>query len=113
MHAYRDQYAQVFNDGQDVILIAVSGDSPEEQASWMKDDQFQFLMGSDANGAVARAYGSFNEERDRVGGRNLFVIGPDGRIAHRALPFREIDPQAYEDLGAAIRELLPPPDPGN
>jgi hypothetical protein len=47
-----------------------------------------------------------------VGGRNLFVIGPDGRIAHRALPFREVDAQAYEDLGAAIRRLIPPPDPG-
>jgi peroxiredoxin len=113
MHAYRDQYAQIFNDGQDVIVIAISGDTVEEQASWMKDDQFQFLMASDVNGEAARAFGSFNEERERVGGRNLFVVGPDGRIAYRALPFREIDPTAYEALGAAVRELLPPADPGN
>jgi len=113
MHAYRDQYAQIFNDGQDVILIGISMDPVEEQASWMKDDQFQFLMASDADGAVAKAFGSFNDERERVGGRNLFVIGPDGRIAYRALPFREIDPTAYESLGAAIRELVPPGDPGN
>jgi peroxiredoxin len=113
MHAYRDQYAQVFNNGQDVVLIAISSDPVEAQASWMKDDQFQFLMASDAEGAASRAYGSFNEQRESVGGRNLFVIGPDGRIAHRALPFREIDPQSYEDLGAAIRQLIPPSDPGN
>jgi peroxiredoxin len=79
----------------------------------MKDDQFQFVMASDANGEASRAYGSFNVERESVGGRNLFVIGPDGRIAHRALPFREVDAQAYEDLGSAIRRLIPPPDPGN
>jgi peroxiredoxin len=113
MHAYRDQYAQVFNGGQDVVLIAISSDPVEAQASWMKDDQFQFVMASDANGEASRAYGSFNVERESVGGRNLFVIGPDGRIAHRALPFREVDAQAYEDLGAAIRRLIPPPDPGN
>jgi peroxiredoxin len=107
MHAYRDQYAQVFNNGQDVVLIAISSDPVEEQASWMKDDQFQFLMASDADGTASRAYGSFNEQRESVGGRNLFVIGPDGRIAYRAMPFREIDPQSYEDLEAAIRALLP------
>jgi hypothetical protein len=35
------------------------------------------------------------------------VIGPDGRIAYRATPFREIDPTAYTELGDAIRKLLP------
>jgi hypothetical protein len=37
--------------------------------------------------------------------RNLFVVGPDGRIAYRATPFREVDPTAYKDLGAAVRKL--------
>jgi hypothetical protein len=35
------------------------------------------------------------------------VVGPDGRIAYRAVPFREIDPQAYTDLGDAITKLMP------
>jgi len=39
--------------------------------------------------------------------RNLFVVGPDGRIAYRATPFREIDPTAYTELGAAIGKLVP------
>jgi peroxiredoxin len=97
MHAYRDQYAQIFNNGQDVVLIAISGDAIEELASWAHDDDFQFLMGSD-QGDVAEAYGA-------AGGRHLFVIGPDGRIAHTATPFREVDPTAYEELGAAIDDL--------
>lgn len=108
MHAYRDQYAQLFNDGRDVVLIAISADPVEELASWAHDDQFQFLMASDADLSVSKAYGSFANER--LSGRNLFVVGPDGRIAYRAVPFREIDPTAYEDLGAAIDRLAPPPD---
>jgi hypothetical protein len=39
--------------------------------------------------------------------RNLFVVGPDGKIAYRATPFREIDPTAYTELGAAMAKLVP------
>ena len=103
MHAYRDQYAQMFNDGQDVVLIAISADSPEALASWARDDQFPFLMASDSGASVGFQYGAFR----RVGmtNRNLFVVGPDGRIAYRQLPFRETDPTAYEELGAAVDSL--------
>jgi len=38
--------------------------------------------------------------------RNLFVVGPDGRIAYRATPFREVDPSAYTELGAAIEKAV-------
>jgi len=113
MHAYRDQYAQIFNNGQDVILIAVSRDPVDALQSWAQDDQFPFLMASDENLTAARAWGSYNPERDGVGGRNAFVIGPDGRVAWRALPFREVDPAAYESLGEAIRKLIPADTSGN
>ncbi|HEX2167204.1 MAG TPA: redoxin domain-containing protein [Longimicrobiales bacterium] len=107
MHAYRDQYAQTFNSGQDVVLIAISADSIQELHEWARDDQFQFLMASDAGLEVGRLYGALSP-RGPVTNRNLFVIGPDGRIAYRAVPFREIDPTAYEELAAAIQETLPP-----
>jgi len=111
MHAYRDQYAQLFNHGQDAVLIAISTDPVEALESWARDDQFPFLMASDEGAEVALAYGASS----RPGGasRNLYVVGPDGRIAWRATPFREIDPQAYEALGEAVRAALPPPaEPG-
>ena len=106
MHAYRDQYAQIFNDGQDVVLIAISADSIGALASWASDDQFQFLMASDAGLTVATKYGALSGR----GGtnRNLFVVGPDGKIAYRAVPFREVDPMAYTELGEAIDKLAPP-----
>jgi len=110
MHAYRDQYAQIFNSGQDVVLIGISSDPVDAQASWMKDDQFQFLLASDAAAKVGHMYGAFVPQRPDITNRNLFVVGPDGRIAYRATPFREIDPTAYEELGAAIRKLIPPAD---
>ncbi|MEX0907738.1 MAG: redoxin domain-containing protein [Gemmatimonadota bacterium] len=109
MHAYRDQYAQVFNNGQNVVLIAISADSIEDLHSWAHDDHFQFLMGSDTDLTVARLYGAMSP-RGPTTNRNLFVIGPDGRIAHRAVPFREIDPTAYEELGEVIDRLAPAAD---
>ena len=101
MHAYRDQYAQVFNGGKDVILIAISADPIEELQSWARDDQFPFLMASDVGTEVGKQYGAL-ASRPNLTNRNLFVVGPDGRIAYRAVPFREIDPTAYTELGEAI-----------
>lgn len=106
MHAYRDQYAQVFNDGQDVVLIAVSADPVEELASWASDDDFQFLMASDADTEMAAEYGAVARPGELTN-RNLYVIGPDGRIAHTMTPFQEIDPTSYEELARVIDELAP------
>ena len=107
MHAYRDQYAQLFNDGQDVVLIAISADPLDALASWAKDDQFQFLVASDPDLKVATQYGALSP-RGGVTNRNLFVVGPDGTIAYRAVPFREVDPVAYTELGEAVDKLAPP-----
>lgn len=106
MNAYRDQYAQLFRTGQNVVLIAISVDVDTALASWARDNQFQFLMASDSGGAVGRAYGAVVPGRV-VNNRNLFVVGPDGRIAWRATPFREVDPTAYTALGAAIDSIMP------
>ncbi len=100
MHAYRDQYAQLFRNGRDVVLIAISTDSPEALASWAKDDEFPFLFGSDEGANVGRLYGAARS-------RTLFVIDPNGTIAFVAAPFREIDPLAYEELQAAIDAVAP------
>lgn len=104
MHAYRDQYAQIFKDGQNVVLIAISADPVDTLAAWAHDDQFQFLMGSDRDLAVGRKYGALSP-RGPSTNRNLFVVGPDGKIAYRAVPFREIDPTAYTELAEAVGKI--------
>ena len=105
MNAYRDQYAQLFKDGRNVVLIGISADADTALASWARDSEFPFLFASDSGSVVGKAYGAFNT-RYGIDNRNLFVVGPDGRIAYRATPFREIDPTAYTELSAAIGKLI-------
>lgn len=103
MRAYRDQYSELFRDGQDVVLIAISMDTAEDLASWAREEQFQFLMASDVGGGIAQQFGA---SRGRVASRFLFVIGPDGKVAHRMLPFQEVDPTSYEQLGSALDDIV-------
>lgn len=106
MQAYRDQYAQLFQTGRNVVLIAISADRDTALASWARDLEAPFLFASDTGAVVGKMYGAL-ASRPGVTNRNLFVVGPDGKIAYRATPFREIDPTAYTELGAAIAKLLP------
>ncbi len=101
MRAYRDQYADIFGERDDVVLLAISRDSPEELLSWAQDEGFAFRMLSDADGTVGNAYGAVTSS-NTLDNRNLFIIDGEGRVAHRMVPFREVDPTAYTDLAAAI-----------
>jgi len=107
MHAYRDQYAKLFHGGRNVVLIGISADSADALASWAHDDEFPFLMASDTGSVVGKQYGAYIQ-RYNLDNRTLYVVGPDGKIAWRAVPFREIDPTAYTELGAAIDRIAGP-----
>ena len=101
MNAYRDQYAKLFKNGRGVVLIAISADPDTALASWARDSEFPFLFASDTGTAVARRYGALAKNPGMTN-RNLFVVGPDGRITYRATPFREVDATAYTELAAAV-----------
>ena len=109
MNAYRDQYAKLFKNGRNVVLMAISVDPDTALASWARDSDFPFLFASDTGTAVAKRYGAL-ASRPGLTNRNLFVVGPDGKIASRAPPFGEVDPTAYAELGAAIDKLVPADD---
>ena len=98
MEAYRDQYARLFGEDGDVVLIAVNADDVEDQAAWARDGDFPFLFASDPDGEVSSQYGAPRS-------RNLFVVDREGHIAWRAVPFREVDPTAYDELASAIAEI--------
>ncbi|HSM17232.1 MAG TPA: redoxin domain-containing protein [Gemmatimonadales bacterium] len=104
MKAYRDQYATLFNDGDEVVLLAISSDPAEAQASWAKDEGFPFTFLSDPGSAVGRLYGAMSPS-GRTNNRNLFVIAPDGTIGYRQIPFREVDPTGYTELEKAIDKI--------
>jgi peroxiredoxin len=101
MKAYRDQYATLFNDGEDVVLLAISADPVDAQASWATDEGFPFTFLSDPGSVVGRLYGALSRS-GRTNNRNLFVVGPDGTVKYRQIPFREVDPTAYTELEEAI-----------
>jgi peroxiredoxin len=102
MEAYRDQYAKLFNSGRNVVVLAVSADADTALASWARDLQTPVLFGSDSGNVVGRRYGA-----PRGSSRNLFVIDPTGRIAHRMTPFNELAQASYEELASAVKKTLP------
>ena len=104
MEAYRDQYAKLFNTGRNVVVLAVSVDPDTALASWARDLQTPVLFASDVGQVVGRKYGSV---RGGVDNRNLFVIDPGGRIAHRMIPFNELAQASYDELEAAVKKTLP------
>ena len=112
MRAYRDQYASLFNEGRNVVLIGISNDSPEELGSWLKDDDFPFVFASDAanEGATYTAFGGGLRDNNMVDSRAVIVVGPDGRIAGVIPRFNQVDPMAYEELAEIIDEVTPEPD---
>ena len=110
MQAYRDQYARLFHDGRNVVLVGISTDSPEELASWAKDEDFQFLFGSDPESAAYAAFGGSPRDNGMVGSRAVMVVDPEGRIAEIIPQFNPVDPGAYTALGEVIDRVTPEPE---
>lgn len=106
MDAYRDQYAQLFKDGNGVTLLAISVDSLPLLAEWAVEQQYPFRLLSDSGGLVGKQYQAF-DEKYRLDNRTLYVIAPGGKISYVTAPFREVDPKAYTDLAAAVAAAAP------
>ena len=104
MEAYRDQYATLFNSGRDVVVIGISVDPDTTLASWARDLRTPILFGSDADQTVGKQYGAAMATR-KFNARHLYVIGPDGRVAHRLVPFNELSADAYTELERAIDKI--------
>lgn len=102
MKAYRDQYAQVFQNGKKVSLIGVSIDPDSALVSWAKDEQFPFRFGADTDRAVGVAYGANTGAGAHK--RHLYVIDPKGKIAYIATPFLQMSADAYTALGTAVAQ---------
>ena len=115
MRAYRDQYASLFNAGQNVVVMGISNDSAEELGSWLHDEDFPFVFASDAanDGATYAAFGGGLRDNNMVDARSVIVVGPDGKIAGVIPQFRQVDPQAYEELAEIVDRVTPEPEEGN
>ena len=106
MEAYRDQYATLFNNGRNVVVIGISVDPDTALHSWLRDSDFPVLFASDMNGAVGTLSGAYDAER-KTDNRTLYVIDGQGRITYKAQPFRQMVADAYTELEAEIDKLVP------
>lgn len=98
----------MFNNGRNVVVLAVSTDPDTTLAAWAREASFPFLMASDSAVAIGKLYGS---ARPTTNLRNLFVIGPDGRVAHRMTPFNVNAQDAYTELEKAVDAASGAPSP--
>jgi len=87
--ALRDDFSEFEN--ADVQVLAVSCDSRHAQRVWAEQQGYQFPLLSDfwPHGAIAKAYGVFNEALG-CANRATFVIDKDGKV---------VDTFASADLG--------------
>ncbi len=112
MRAYRDQYASLFNEGRNVVVLGISNDPVDELASWLKDEDFPFLFASDAdnNGSTFVDFGGGLRQNNMVDSRAVVVVGPDGRVAGVIPQFNQVDPAAYDELARIVDEVTPEPE---
>jgi peroxiredoxin len=104
MEAYRDQYAKLFNNGRNVVVLGVSVDPDTMLAAWARELQTPVLFASDTAQTVGKLYGATQGKLDN---RSLFVIDPTGRIVKRMQPFNQLASSAYDELEAAVQQSLP------
>src|SRR5687767_9016889 len=109
MEAYRDQYATLFNNGRNVVVLAVSVDADTTLAAWARESDFPMLFLSDPGGRVGQLYGA-HSAKNKMDDRSLFVIRPDGSVAYVTRPFKVLTPGAYTELGAVVDSLAPADD---
>lgn len=77
----------------------MSVDPDTTLAAWAQEKNYPGMFASDSGQLIGKAYRS---TRGAIDVRNLFVIGPDGRIVHRATPFNVLSQDAYTELGNAV-----------
>lgn len=106
MEAYRDQYATLFNNGKKVVVIGISSDADTTQANWARESGFPVLFASDPDQTVAKLYGSKDSPTSTADTRNVFIVGPDGRIASRMMKFNVLSGDAYTELAAKVAATL-------
>jgi len=100
MRTFGDQYRTLFGDSVEVVGISV--DSLPTHVRFAASLKLPFLLLSDAAQTVAKQYGSNGSEGTMR--RTVYVIDRNGRVAYRNLRFGALDPAAYDQLKAAVRE---------
>jgi peroxiredoxin Q/BCP len=104
MTGYRDQWATLFNGGKGITVIAISMDADTTQMDWAKEAKLPMTFASDMKGEVGNLYGAHAEGKPTES-RLLYVVGPDGKIAWTAKPFKPMVADSYTELGTEVKRV--------
>ena len=82
--AIRDEIADFSND--DTVTLAISVDSTAVHAQWAKEQSYTFPLLADfwPHGAVAKAYGVF-DEASGLAVRGTFIVDKRGTVAYKVV----------------------------
>ena len=89
----------MFNGGKKVYLLGISVDADTTLAAWAIEKKYPGAFANDPAQVIGKAYASI---RGRVEQRNVFVIGPDGKIKYRVINFNVLSQDAYAELEKAV-----------
>lgn len=104
MTGYRDRWDTMFNGGKGIRVIAISMDADTTQADWAREAKLPMTFASDEKGEAGKRYGAWSEGRTAES-RLLYVVGPDGRIAWTAKPFKPFVDDSYTELGTELKKV--------
>lgn len=89
----------MFNGGKKVYLVGISVDPDTTLAAWALEKKYPGAYASDSGQVIGKAFGSTSNAVER---RNVFVIGPDGKIKYRVINFNVLSQDAYAELEKAV-----------
>ena len=91
--------------------VGVSVDDPGRQAAMVDKLDLPFALLSDPGGSgLLQALGAYDpEERGGIGRPGIFVVAPDGTLAHRIVARDFADRSTEDEVLAALRALDLPP----
>jgi peroxiredoxin Q/BCP len=104
MTHYRDQWATLFNGGKGITVISISMDADTTQMDWAKEAKLPMTFASDMKGTAGKLYGAYVDGRPAES-RLLYVVGPDGKIAWVAKPFKPMVEDSYSELGTEVKKV--------
>lgn len=91
-----------------MVALSISADGADELASWAKDANFPMMFASDTTGDIAEKYattGTGIGPMKKFYKRVVFVVGPDGRVAHVFRPFSALSQDQYAQLDSVVDRL--------
>ncbi|GBF96596.1 thioredoxin dependent peroxidase [Raphidocelis subcapitata] len=98
---FRDEYARFQDAG--AVVFGISGDAPEKNAEWAKQQRLPFLLLTDPSGIMRKTFGIPNDLLF-LPGRQTYVFDPNGKCV---LAFNsQLDAEKHVDEAlAALRQL--------